>query len=99
MSPLVRRLVWNVLPAGLVASLVYLAVFGEHGLFARQRIQEDLRRAERQLQVVHAENARLSRELDQLRNDAVTIERTAAEELLRVPQGSTVYRFPEAPGS
>lgn len=93
MSPLARRLVWNVLPAGLVVSLVYLAVFGEHGLLARQRIQQDLRRTQRQLQSIQADNARLLREIDQLRNDPVSVERAAAEELLRVPPGSTVYRF------
>jgi len=93
MDLLVRRIVWNLLPAVMVIGMIYLAIFGEDGLLAQRRIEKDLARTERRLDEVRAENARLSREVKALQSDPVTRERAAAEEILLVPPGSTVYRL------
>ena len=80
-------------PAVLVVVLLYLAVFGQSGLVRRHRLMVDLENVERRLKENESENARLLREIRQLKEDAPTMERAAAEELLLVPPGSTIYRF------
>lgn len=94
MDKLIRRLLLNVLPAAMVVSMIYLAVFGSNGLAARHRLQLELDREARRMEQVTAENARLRREIHELHGNALTLQRAAAEELQLVPPGSTVYRFP-----
>ena len=94
MDKLIRRLLITVLPASLVVSMVYLAVFGSNGLVARHRLQLELDREGRRMEEVTAENASLRREIHELHGDALTLQRAAAEDLQLVPSGSTVYRFP-----
>lgn len=93
MDPFLRRMLWNVLPAALVVVIIYLAVFGENGILRRHRMVAELEAAERRLEEVELVNARLRREVTQIRADDATVARVAAEELLLVPPGSTVYRF------
>lgn len=93
MDKLIRRLLITVLPASLVVSMVYLAVFGSNGLVARHRLQLELDREDRRMEEVTAENASLRREIHELHGDALTLQRAAAEDLQLVPAGSTVYRF------
>ncbi len=93
MDPLFRRLLWNILPGALVVVLIYLAVFGENGILRRHRMVAELEAAERRLAEVEVVNARLEREIAQLRGNDRAMARVAAEELLLVPPGSTVYRF------
>jgi cell division protein FtsB len=88
-----QRLLLTVVPAFLVVGLVYAAIAGDDGLLRRHRMQVDLERVQRRLESMEAENARLAREVGQLRDDEATVRRAIAEELLLVPQGSTVYRF------
>lgn len=89
-----RGLVWNVVPSIVVLGIMYLAVFGDDGMFRRIRMHAELEKVERRLASMQEENLLLEREVDQLRNDPVTQKRAAAEELLLVPPGSTVHRFP-----
>lgn len=93
MDLLARRLVWNILPALMVLGMIYLAVWGEDGLWARHRVDAELARTERRLAELDAENARLDREIRALQADPVAVRRAVTEELLLVPPGSTVYRF------
>lgn len=88
-----RRLVWNVVPTILVLGIIYLAVFGDNGMIRRFHMNADVERVGHRLEAVQAENARLERVVDQLRNDPVTARRAAAEELMLVPANSAVYRF------
>jgi cell division protein FtsB len=88
-----QRLLLTVVPAFLVVGLVYAAIAGDDGLYRRHRMQVDLERVQRRLVAVEAENARLAREVGQLRGDEATVRGAIAEELLLVPEGSTVYRF------
>jgi cell division protein FtsB len=94
MDRLVSRLLWIGVPAGIVVTVLYLAVVGENGLVKRRELTVDLAKVERRLVVIRAENAALAREVARLRDDPGAQERAAAEELLLVPEGSTVYRFP-----
>lgn len=80
----------------MLVGVIYLAVWGEDGLWARRRIDAELARTHRRLDDLTSENARLSREVQALGGDEVTLQRAAAEELLLVPPGSTLYRFDDA---
>lgn len=93
MDPFLRRLLWNVIPSALVVVIIYLAVFGENGILRRHRMVAELEVAQRRLAEVEVVNARLRREVQQLKADDAVVARAAAEELLLVPPGSTVYRF------
>lgn len=95
MDLLARRLLLTLLPAGLVLGLIHATIMGDNGLLRRQGMRADLERAHRKLASVQAENARVEREVRQLRVDETTVRRAAAEELLLVPAGSVVYRFEE----
>lgn len=95
MDLLQHRLLWNVLPTVVVGVILYLAVWGENGLIKQRELTTELTKTERRLEGVRAENATLEREVARLRDDAGTQTRAAAEELLLVPEHSTVYRFPE----
>lgn len=93
MDILARRLLLTLLPAVVVVALIHATIMGDNGLVRRHRMQVDLERAERKLTAVESENARLEREVRQLRTDETTLRRAVAEELLLVPEGSVVYRF------
>ncbi|MDP2309305.1 MAG: septum formation initiator family protein [Pseudomonadota bacterium] len=93
MDLLARRLLLTLIPAGVVLALIHTTILGDSGLVRRHRMQIDLERAHRNLDRVHGENARIEREVRQLRSDETTVRRAAAEELLLVPPGSVVYRF------
>lgn len=93
MPVLSRFFVFTLLPAGAIVALCYLAVFGSSGWLHAQRIEAELSAANRHRYEIDADVARLQREVDQLRNDEATLRRAAAEDLLLVPKGSTVYRF------
>jgi cell division protein FtsB len=95
MDLLARRIFLTLVPAVAVVVLIHSTIMGENGLLRRHRMLMDLERAERKLLAVHAENARLEREVRQLRADETTVRRAVAEELLLVPPGSVVYRFEE----
>lgn len=95
MDLLARRLLLTLLPAGVVVALIHATIMGDSGLVRRHRMQADLERAHRKLAAVESDNARIEREVRQLRTDETTVRRAAAEELLLVPPGSVVYRFDE----
>jgi cell division protein FtsB len=93
MDLLARRLLFTLLPALVVVGLIHSTIMGDNGLLRRHRMESDLDRAHRKLASMEAENARIEREVRQLRTDETTVRRAAAEELLLVPPGSVVYRF------
>lgn len=95
MPVLARFVVLNLLPAGIVLALAWTAIFGGSGLMRAQRVDAELMAANRHRDEIDAQVAQLQREVDQLRSDEATLKRAAAEELLLVPKGSTVYRFPD----
>lgn len=94
MDRLVSRVLWIVLPATGVLTILALAVWGENGLIRHRELESDLSKVERRLAVITEENAALAREVSRLRDDDSAQRRAAAEELLLVPENSTVYRFP-----
>ena len=94
MDRLVSRFLWIGVPATIVVTVLYLAVWGENGLVKHRELVVDLAKVDRRVSVLTEENVALQRDVDRLRDDAQARRRAAAEELLLVPEGSTVYRFP-----
>ena len=94
MDRIVSRLLWNVAPSALVLVILYLAVCGENGYLRERELDQQLRKDARHLDVIRSENAALAREVERLRGDPETQVRAVAEDLLLVPEHSTVYRFP-----
>jgi cell division protein FtsB len=88
-----RRVLFVAIPAGVILVGIGAAVWGDAGLFRRHRMMESLARTQRQLVSLNEENARLRREVEQLRGEESTVRRAIAEDLLLVPPGSTVYRL------
>lgn len=88
-------LLLKALPWGLVVVFLYLAVAGPSGLIRRHKMVAELDRVQRNLEERQAENARLVREIRQLKDNDLTVRRAIAKELLLVAPGSTVYKFEE----
>lgn len=95
MELLQQRLLWNVLPTGVVLAILYLAIWGEKGLVTQNQLTANLLKTEGQLDVTQTANAGLEREIARLRDDPSAQARAVAEELLLVPAHSAVYRFAE----
>lgn len=97
-SVLIRRLVWNVVPAALVVGALWASLAGEHGLLERHKLKARLAATQAEVVRVQQENTRLASEVRALRQDPVALRREAARTLLRAEAGATIYRFePDAP--
>ena len=94
MDRIVSRLLWNVAPTALVMIILYLAVCGQNGYLRQRELQVRLQKDALHLAVIKGDNAALAREVERLRGDRTTQIRATAEDLLLVPEFSTVYRFP-----
>lgn len=83
--------------AGLLALLAVAALLGENGLIRLWQLRQEVTTLHRQVQELEAENERLSRSIDRLRQDPAVIEKIARERLGLVKPGERVLRFPAAP--
>ena len=92
-TPILRRLLWNVLPAAIVVAALSAVLGGEDGLLHRHDLTQRLYRTQAQFEELDRQNRALRAEVWRLHNDPVTVERAAAEALLVAEPGSTIYRF------
>ncbi len=90
---LLRRLIWNVLPATVVVGAVWFALAGEEGLLRRHELKQQLIAIETHQRQVEADNAALRRQIRGLQSEVRAVEREAAGQLLLAQPGSTIYRF------
>jgi cell division protein FtsB len=81
------------LSALILVILMGLTVWGEHGLLAMWRKQGDVARLVQEIEAIERENARLSHEIQHLRNDMQHIEAIAREELGLVKEDELVFEF------
>lgn len=95
--PLRPRPVWIV--AGLLVLLAAAALLGDHGVLRLWQLRQEVTDLHRQVQGLEAENERLGRAIDRLREDPSVIEQIARERLGLVKPGERVLRFPTAPGA
>lgn len=96
-SPLVRRLLWNLVPFAVVVGAVATTLIGEEGLLNRSVLKQRLFAMEQRVEDVNLENDRLRSQVRALQDDPRVVRRVAAEQLLVAPPGSTIYRFEAEP--
>lgn len=82
---------------GIVALLGLSALVGDNGVLALWRLRGEVDVLNREVRALEAENARLARAIDDLRENPAVIERIAREELGLVRPGERVLRFPRSP--
>ena len=92
-SPLVRRLLWNLLPLVVVVVALSSTLLGPEGLLQRHKVKQRLYALQDQVAHLKDDNARLEAQIRRLRHDPDAVRRAAAEQLLLVEPGATVYRF------
>jgi cell division protein FtsB len=97
MSPRFHRVLLSLFPALILALVAVAAVWGDNGVLARHSLQLDLEREKGDLAKIDRDNARLLRELDIEGGDRVLVERAVAEEIGWASEGTTIYRFDDAP--
>ena len=90
---LIRRLVWNVLPVGLVIGALWMALAGEDGLLRRHELKFQLAATQMRTERIRAENQDIRREIRALRSEKAAVQRASAATLLTAQPGSTIYRF------
>jgi cell division protein FtsB len=92
------RLVALLLLSGLIlVILMGLTIWGEHGLLAMWRKQGDVAGLVQEIEAIEREHARLSHEIQHLRNDMQHIETIAREELGLVKADELVFEFVDKP--
>ena len=92
-NDLLQRIVFAVLPALVILTVVASAVWGDNGLVVRHQMKKDLRAANADLAQIERENQRLLRELTISDRDPVVLERMVADELGWGHGDATLYRF------
>ena len=86
---------WRLLVAGtLGVAFVAILVVGGNGLLRVWRMKQQVQDLQRNIQLLEAENDRLARTIDRLRDDPAMIEKLAREELGYVKKGEKVLKFP-----
>ena len=93
---LVRRLIWNLVPASVLVGALWMALAGDNGLLERSSLQQRLFATEARVSFIEEGNRELEAEIRALKTAPQVRQRAAAERLLRAEEGSTIYRF-EAP--
>jgi cell division protein FtsB len=78
----------------LVLWLGFHVIFGANGMVVYQGKRSEYKRLQTDLQQLEDENQRLTKQVDQLRNDPKAIEREAREQLHYTKKGEMIYLLP-----
>ena len=96
---LVRRLIWNLVPASVLVGALWVALAGDNGLLERSSLQQRLIATESRLDYMDEGNREIEAEIRALKTAPQVRRRAAAEALLHAEEGSTIYRFETEPGA
>jgi len=77
------------------AFLVMHAIFGDNGLLALRRRQQEYKRLQTQVRELQKENQQLELDNSKLESDPKAIERLAREQLRLARPGEIIYTLPE----
>ncbi len=83
----------TLLPAAFLGAVVFAAILGDNGVFARRKLVNQLDAANRDLVAVEAENQAMLRELRAMDQDPRALERLVYDELGWAREGEELYRF------
>jgi cell division protein FtsB len=79
----------------LVLWLGFHVIFGANGMVVYQDKRSEHRKLQTEIEQLEQENQRLTKQVDQLRNDPKAIEREAREQLHYTKPGERIYLLPE----
>jgi cell division protein FtsB len=79
----------------LVLWLGFHVIFGANGMVVYQNKRAEHRKLQTEIKQLEGENQRLSKQVEQLRNDPKAIEREAREQLHYTKPGERIYLLPE----
>ena len=83
-----------VVPAAAILFVLYFTVFGERGLLRIHHLRQEHCETQQKLEALKAENDRLKREIEALRNDRRYLESIARKDFGLVRQNEVIYQFP-----
>lgn len=78
----------------ILIALQYMLWFGQSGHFTQERLQGQLEKQERQVEVIRERNQILAAEVVALKSDQGTLEARAREDLGMVKKGEVFYLIP-----
>jgi cell division protein FtsB len=94
-----RRKVATIATGALALMMGYGVVFGNNGLTVFEHKRQEAQALQHQMQLLQAENERLSGHVERLQNDPGAIEHQAREELHYTRAGEVIYTLPSLPPS
>jgi cell division protein FtsB len=92
-----RNLNWFLVFA--LALLLLQDIFGNHGVIAMRRSQQEAAQVQRAIDQINEENSRLQDRVKALKSDPATIERIAREEMGLARPGEYIFKLPSKPGA
>lgn len=92
-----RRLLATAAAGILGLMLGFHIAFGENGMISYFHKRDESKKLQQQIVDLQQENARVSKQIDSLKNDPKTIEREAREQLRYARPGEIIYTLPQAP--
>jgi cell division protein FtsB len=92
-----RNLNWFLVFA--LALLLLQDIFGNHGVIAMRRSQQEAAQVQRAIDQINEENSRLQDRVKALKSDPATIERIAREEMGLARPGEYIFKLPAKPGA
>jgi cell division protein FtsB len=88
---------WSWFAAAALALLLLQDVFGNHGVLAMRRSQQEAREVQRQIDQMNEENRQLEAKVKALKTDPQAIERIAREEMGLARPGEYIFKIPPKP--
>ena len=88
---------WIWFAAAALALLLLQDVFGNHGVLAMRRSQQEAREVQRQIDQMNEENRQLEAKVKALKTDPQAIERIAREEMGLARPGEYIFKIPPKP--
>ena len=93
MQPLVRRIIFNIVPLMIVVGAIGYTLAGEEGILKRSALEQKLFATQSRVTQLQDDNDDLRAQIRAIREDPDAVKRLAAERLLLAEPGSTIYRF------
>jgi cell division protein FtsB len=88
---------WSWFTAVALALLLLQDVFGNHGVLAMRRSQQEAREVQRQINQMNEENRQLEERVKALKTDPQAIERIAREEMGLARPGEYIFKIQPKP--
>ncbi len=83
-----------IIPGLAVTFILYFTIFGERGLLRIYHLNKEKQLVQQRLESIKAENMKLIREVDALKNDRRYLESIARRDFGMVRRNEVIYQFP-----